>query len=391
MKTPLLFIEKDENILGNSGKIISELEKEYQLIIVRNFADALQEIKKNEIDIVFTDLQVDEKNDILLLQNIRANYPHIFVVLCTTEDRLHVNELFHLSHQIISEPITYEKLKNSFARKKRMSKYLHDGKLMGLINNISELPNLPETYIKIENEIASNNISIYKIAEIISGSVTFTAKIFRIVNSTFFGVEYKVSNVIQAINLLGVNVLKSLLLYDHISTGLIANSQYSKYFEDLWIHCNKVGRLSEQIIYLTLDKDYTMMEQAYIAGLMHDIGKVVMLCVDEYPKDVFDYMEKHNTRFSNAEYKLYGVSHAEVGAYFLSLWGFSDRSAESVYLHNNPDQLDLERFSVQSGVYIANALANDDEMNLSKLKELNLGVHPAEWIKYLEENNLLKN
>ena len=348
-------------------------------------------IDQNEIDIVVCFLSFNETEELNNLKELKEKYPRIFIVAFSDEEnRVTLQSGYRFAHQLVHLPFTTEKLINSFSRKEKLSKYLHDGQLMGLLNGIDDLPTLPETYLEIEKEISSSTLSFHKISSIISHDLAFTAKVLHLVNSPFFGLRNKISDVLQAINILGVNILKSLLLYDNASSKFIIGPQFVKYFEDLWLHSNKVGRFAEQIIYINANREIKMMEDAYIAGLFHDFGKLIMLAISDYPDKVFSYMEENSTRYSTAEYKLYGTSHSEVGAYFLTLWGFPDRTADAVFMHNNYNSVNFETFSVPNALFIANLLAGDENLNVEDLKKLNLGVHPKDWLQYLDDNGLLK-
>lgn len=97
-------------------------------------------------------------------------------------------------------------------------------------------------------------------------------------------------------------------------------------------------------------------------------------------------MNEENIRFSEAEYKLFGTSHAEVGAYFLTLWGLPKNIIDSVCNHKN-SEIELEHFTVPTAVYVANTFANIKDIELSSIKELRLGVKPIDWLNHLEKNN----
>ena len=391
MKVRVLIIDKNDEIRFELQSGLKKHVDSYDFLYTDKTDGVEESLNVNEIDIVLADISLEKKEDIQLLKSIKEDFPELFIVVFTGEEsKLNVNDIYRFSHQILSKPINVDKVIESFERRKRMMKYLHDGKLMGVINNITDLPTLPETYLKIEEEMASKNVSVQRISSILSHDLSFTVKILHVVNSPFFGLKYKINNVMQAVSLLGVNIIKSLVLYHHTFSISPIGPKFKNYFEQLWIHSNKVGRYAEQILYDTNQAELEMIEEAYIAGLLHDIGKVVMLNIDGYPDKVFEYIKEHETRFSNAEYKIFGTSHSEIGAYFLSLWGLPERTAESVFTHNNPSLLDFSRFTVESAVFIANILANEDSIDLTTIQKLNLGVHPKTWVEYLEEHNLMK-
>lgn len=391
MKTNVLIVDKENKINNVLASRANELNEVYNFHLVEDASKVFEAINKSEIEIVVSNLSLDDRNEIETLTKIKDEYPHIFiVVIASAENKLSVNDIYRFAHQILSEPCNYDGLISSFARRDRMVKYLHDGKLMGLINKVSDLPTIPETYLRLEDELKNDNMSLQRISSILSEDLSFTVKILHIVNSPFFGLKYKINNVLQAVSLLGVNIIKSLVLYHHTFSISPIGPKHRKYFEELWVHSNKVGRYAEQILFDTTNNEIEMMEEAYIAGLLHDIGKVVMLSVNGYPDNIFSMVEAKNLRYTNAEYNIYGTSHSEIGAYFLTLWGLPERTANAVYSHNNPSMVDFNKFTVENAVFIANLLAHDKNLDLSDMQKLNLGVHPQSWVDYLSEKNLMK-
>ncbi len=388
MKTSALFIDLKSRIKKCLEEKISELYNKIEIFVVNESEMVYPILTRNEINIIFVDLDISNRNELQLLTKIKKDYSHIYIVAITEESSQYINDLFHFSHQIIAFPINLVKIENAISQFTRMTKYLHDGNLMGLINNIDELPTLPSTFMKIEKELSYKNVSLQRIGGIISESVTVTAKMIRIINSPFFGLKFRINDITQAVTLLGLNVIKSMILYDFLQSKKVIHKDYESYFEGLWTHSNQVGKFAEQIIYITNPQEVRMMEEAYISGLMLNIGKIVLLATEDYPRNILNYMKENKVRFSDAEYKLLGSSHSEVGAYFLALWGFPESCSETVLNHNHRERMDFSTFSVQNAVFIADLILKDPSMTIDKMKSLNLGMHPQDWVDYIESNIL---
>ncbi len=238
MKPSALFIDLKTRIERCLEGKISELYDKIEIFVVNESEMVYPILTRNEINVIFVDIDISDRNVLQLLTRIKKDYPHIYIVAITDESSQCLNELFHFSQLIIAYPLNISKIENSLARFSKMTKYLHDGNLMGLINNIIELPTLPLTFLKIEKELSYNNVSLQRIAGIISESVTVTAKMIRIINSPFFGLKFRINDIMQAVNLLGLNVIKSMVLYDNLTTKKLIHKEYEDYFEKLWIHSN---------------------------------------------------------------------------------------------------------------------------------------------------------
>ncbi|MBU1095792.1 MAG: HDOD domain-containing protein [Bacteroidetes bacterium] len=387
MKTTVLLVEESikldafENMLAVFGE-------EYKFLFAKNASQAISLNTQNKIDVILTEMDLPGINGIDLLKIFKNNYPQIIRIISgECKNRSCLTEALTVAHQMIPKPLELEKLKKSLSRIKLLQKYLLDENLTKVINSISDLPTLPQTYIDLEKELSAENISMNKIRGIVVNDLSFTAKVLQIVNSPFFGIANKIRDPMQAVNFLGMNVLRSLMLFHNLYNGFRVSPKVVKYYEKMWVHSNKVGRFAEELIYMSKNKEIEMMEDAYIAGLLHDIGKVVMLSLHDYPENIFDMTKEKNIRYSQAEYSIYGTSHSEVGAYFLTLWELPESIVNAVYSHKRNSGIDFSNFTVPNAVYIANQLTDDEDMTLQTIKSLKLGPFPQNWLDYLEEKN----
>jgi putative nucleotidyltransferase with HDIG domain len=386
----IIIINKDREEIQSIKKIINEIDPNYEIDSIADLETFREKSESIKPDIVFVQKGLKLPDGDNILKYYHDNYDNVIRILLTEHnDFSAVAEGSVYAHNIISKPLNKIKLNRILTSKSRLSFFLQDNNLTSLINRISFLPTLPKVYEKLENELSNKNTSMQRVSEIISSDVSFTVKILQIVNSSFFGISNRVIDPISAVNYLGKNIIKSLLLYHEIYTQFKIDKKYKDYFEKMWIHSNKVGKYAEELIYEYSTDEYEMMENAYIAGLLHDIGKLVLFNLKGYPQDVFDLMKKKGIRLSKAEEEIYGVTHSEVGAYFLTLWGLPENIIDAVYQHNHYDKAEFdEHFSVPSAVFIANILESKVGFELGKIKSLKLGIHPNDWLKYLKENGL---
>lgn len=386
MEVKVLFVDDDISVINSLSSLLYERSKEYKFYFTRNAIEALKIIDEEKIEIILTDLNMPKVSGIQLLEQVKEKFPSVIrITFAEKSEEKKYSGIAQVAHQFIQKPFEAEELFKCLSKILALRQYLSDENLIRVVNGISKLPTLPNVYLELVEELSSKDVSMHRIGEIISHDISFTMKILQVVNSPFFGLAKKITEPIQAVNYLGRNIIKSLLLFNNLYTSFTINSNIQDYFDKMWMHSNKVGRFGKELIYMTYYDEIEMMEDAYIGGLLHDIGKVVLLSLDEYPQNVFDLMKEEKIRFSAAEYKLYGTSHAEVGAYFLSLWNLPERIVDAVYSHKRNSKIDFSHFTVPNSVYIANRLASISDMELETLRNLRLGTSPAEWMKYIEE------
>jgi HD-like signal output (HDOD) protein len=127
--------------------------------------------------------------------------------------------------------------------------------------------------------------------------------------------------------------------------------------DDLWKHSVASAGLAKRIAVLEQADEKTC-DDSFIAGLLHDVGKLVLASKlnSEYRK-VFEIASRDGTDLLDAERKTLGATHAEVGAYLLGLWGLSDSVVEAVAYHHSPEKCLSKQFSTLTAVHAANAIS----------------------------------
>lgn len=207
-------------------------------------------------------------------------------------------------------------------------------KLEKLSQNIEQIPTLPVISQKIM-EIMENEDSIIKdIAKIIENDQSLTLKILKIANSAFYGSLGKVTSLDNALVKLGMNEVKSIVLGVSIRNFFSDTSEGAFDREQFWRHsiiCSQVAKFLGSYFKITND------DSLFLAGLIHDMGKVVL---DEYFHqeflDIIDYVDSNGSSFSEAEKSIIGTTHYQVAAKILKQWKFPDEVIMQVLYHHAP-------------------------------------------------------
>lgn len=210
-----------------------------------------------------------------------------------------------------------------------------------IIRNTQQISALPSIALDLMTRLNSSESIDSKLVQKIELDPVIVSYILRNCNSPLYGVRKEVTSVNQAVNMLGFTRLKSILtsyFMKHLCS-LAVKEYVSDY---LWNHSVTVAVLARDLAEsFGLDK-----EQAYLAGLLHDIGKLVLLFYDigNYEMIFNEAMEKKETLlFVEKDY--YGVSHVNTGAAIVKKWGFPDFVIRSVEFHhvgslsNSPDKV----------------------------------------------------
>jgi putative nucleotidyltransferase with HDIG domain len=188
--------------------------------------------------------------------------------------------------------------------------------------------------LKLTNDPRSSAIDI---SRIISYDQAFTARVLRMANSAYYGFARKITTVSEAIVILGYETLKSVVLaltlqkfYDQEVRG------YGLEKGELWKHsvgCALAARL------IATRVKYTSVEEAFVAGLLHDVGKVILnqFVRDEIYK-IIEIAASEGLSFAEAEKKVLGFDHQDIGSRVAEKWNFNDKIVEAIRYHHRPDR-----------------------------------------------------
>jgi len=357
MAISILFVDDEKNVINGLKRMLFSMRKEWNMLFAESGVAALKKMGVNEIDVIVTDMRMPKMDGAELLEKVRETFPHTVRIILSghSDDEMAIRST-RVAHQFIAKPCDAETLKTKILKTIKLRELLSDKSLLEVVNGIDDLPSLPDTYLKLDAELNKKDVALGKISEIISRDITMSAKVLKIVNSAFFGLPSKVTNTSQAVNLLGVNIVKSLILY--ISTfgapKIPDNSKF--YLETLWDHSFLVGDICRKISRIAnFGKDIG--DDAYTAGILHDIGKLILLKDSNYYNDVFSLMAEKNITILEAEKTLYKTNHSEIGAYLLGIWGLPENIVEAVAFHYSPQTSVNSNILTLPILYLANKLS----------------------------------
>ena len=193
-------------------------------------------------------------------------------------------------------------------------------------------------------------------------------KILQVINSPFVGLPQDITDINQAVNLLGITMIKSIILYVQIFSAYESNMRVEKMHREIWDHSLKVAKNAKLLVSNLGDKKGA--ETAYISGLLHDIGKIIIINTEDYIYEILELMKLEDIEYNEAEKKILGTTHAEIGGYLLSLWGLPEIIVESVLHHHNISQTNYGKIDIVASVYLANECTDSAELDSEYLIDI---------------------
>jgi HD-like signal output (HDOD) protein/ActR/RegA family two-component response regulator len=360
MKKRILFVEDDPLLLQMYTMMMEDERDRWEVVVAADALQALQEIERGTFDVVVADLILPGMDGSELMNEIRARCPDASrIIISVISDQERVARCLEMTHQFITKPFDVRVLKTTLHRVCSLDTYLKSAKLKALVGRLGKLPSFPTLYMEVNKELASPNSSIENIAEIVAQDPAMTAKMLQIVNSVALGLARRISSPFEAVEFLGLGTVRSLVLSAHIFTSFERNGLKDFSVDRLWRHAIQTGMAARMIMQLE-NADAADAEEAYIAGMLHDIGKLILAnSQPEQFERALALAAERKSPLWKAEEEVFGASHAGAAAYLLGLWGLPVAIVEAVAFHHTPRMSNLRTLGPLTAVHAANVLEQE--------------------------------
>ena len=356
----LLFVDDEPKLLDGLKRSLRPMREEWNMTFVNSGAEALQAMEQAPFDVIVSDMRMPVMDGAQLLNEVRQRFPQVVrIVLSGQSDKELIYQSIAATHQYLDKPCESELLKATVLRACALRDLLGSDSLRQLVTGMHQIPSQPTLYADIRKEAESKTASIRAIGAIISKDMGMTAKILQLVNSAYFGLRGSVSTAEQAVNLLGLDTVQALVLTVHVFSQFTSIHGSGFNIDRLWEASMETGALARAIAKAE-QVPALMIEQAYTAGLLHDVGQLVFAANAQarYEATLKTAREKGLPMWE-VECVEFGASHADVGAYLLGLWGLSDPIVEAVAFHHRPADCVGNSFSPLAAVHVANVLQEE--------------------------------
>lgn len=231
---------------------------------------------------------------------------------------------------------------------------------------IEEMPALPVTVTKIF-EVANNQASTAKdLNDVISVDPVLTGKVLKLINSAYYGMNEQVTSIIRAVIMLGLNTLKNLALSSAVIGSVSGKEMFvALNLEGFWRHSIGVGVTAKKIA-SNLGVDRKVIEEYFIAGLLHDIGKILLNRY--FPKlylEAIRLSDIQSTPLFKEEASQIHMDHTTVGGLIAKKWNLSRSLTEVIAKHHSLENIDADSEKIVSIVNLANTFCNSNNIGFS--------------------------
>ncbi|WP_143820985.1 HDOD domain-containing protein [Motiliproteus sp. MSK22-1] len=294
------------------------------------------------------------------------------------------------AHKVFSDHSTIEETARTLEYLVKINRLLNKQAIKSYLHTDSQLPTPPAIYEKLNSLLGSEQSSTDQISHIVSQDPALVATILKLVNSASFGLRRQISNIKDAVTLLGIRHLRALALSGHLTHKYPQNGSWSLFsFEHMNLRSLLVARLAHQLC-VEQKASKIVQDQAFLAALLHNIGHLILASRDPaHYQSVMKHATEHQIGICCAEKQLLGIYHGEAAAYLLNKWNLPNPVVEVALLHHTPQLSADTEFSPLTAVHIADAVipATSNGMNtdlsnrLSKsyLQRLGIDKRIKDW------------
>src|SRR5437667_1449656 len=327
---------------------------------VSSEADAFAQLETRSFDALLVDFNLGSPDGSELLNQALEKRPEIIRFLLAYEADLALVAAKVLGpHQILPKPIEPASLKsrieNGVAPEDSNSNQSGNDPAIG----VSASPPIPPVYSEVLEALDAPSVTYAQVGEIVARDSALTAEVLRLNNSTYLGLPRNIIDPVEAVGSLGLETVKALVMalrflaeHSHLKPGYLSLDQ-------IWQHSIQVAQIARNLA-LFETNDRTLASEALRAGLLHDLGKVVLVSnFDDMYGRIHSLARKQPVSLWDIEKEMFGANHGEIGACLVGMWNMPSAIVEAAALHHEPPLGEHEQITPLAAVHIANVLERE--------------------------------
>ena len=358
-KRHLLFVDDEPMVLKGLQRSLRSMRHEWEILYAEGGEAALAMLASHPVDVVISDMRMPGMDGAQLLEAVKVRFPQVVrIILSGQLDRDMTLQSVKVAHQLLAKPCDVAVLREALQKTAALNQLLTDEAIRRVVACIDTLPSMPASCVAIMEELQAEDASIRKVAGLIASDLGMTAKILQMVNSAFFGLYRQVTDVQDAVMLLGLDAIKALVLSVNVFAAFDTRRIPFFDLDGLWQHSLAVAGCAQKIM-TTVARDREQAAAAFLAGMLHDIGKLILAVnfSDAYRALLKGVPEASRERLAK-EREMIGTTHAEIGAYLMGLWGMEPSILVAIAFHHTPLESRETAVGPLTAVHLANGFGH---------------------------------
>jgi len=354
----ILFVDDEIGVLQGLQRMLFEMTDVWNMVFVDGAEKALDELSNAEFDVIVSDMRMPGMDGATLLAHVHNEYPNVVRIILTGHSELEATlRAMPVAHSFLTKPCKPGVLEEVVRRSCALHELLQEENLRTLAGSIAGLPVKPDVYARLTEAIADPHVEMSHIARIVSRDVGLASKVLHLTNSAFFGSKRNFVSVEQAVTFIGIRMLRKVVLSAEVFSAFSPKQSLG----GLSLDHEQAHGLACAGIARRISPDPETGEYAFLAGMLHDIGKLVLATRAPKLMRQLNKQPRGDSIPPAIEEEVSGTNHGRLGAYLLGLWGLEHPLVEAVAYHHDPAAIGSAHFDLPSIVHVADALAHEIE------------------------------
>ncbi|HET7501467.1 MAG TPA: response regulator [Kofleriaceae bacterium] len=373
-------MDDDPAILGGLQNLLYRDRKRWDLVFAPGGDVALEEIRKQPFDIVVSDMRMPHVDGATLLNVIKDECPStVRIMLSGQADREAIVRALPALHQLLSKPCDAATLRAALERSLGGADVERDARIRRIVGGLDKLPTPPDIYFDLTRLMQSPTTSVGDVAKVVMRDPGLAAKLLQLVNSAYFGAGQVTTSIQQAVSRLGTEQLR----YIALTASVFASPEP----REAWFSLPDLQRGSMSAANLARElAEPAGRDEAFASTLLHDIGHLVLALGRGPEFDAFREGARDGAPELDLEVErsLIGVTHADIGARLLAIWGLPSTIVDAVQFHHDPGSAPEPCRRLASIVHVADTLVQHlpvrNQLNLESLERAGTAQLVPGWL-----------
>ena len=374
----ILFVDDEQLVLDGIKRQMRRIS-EWECQFCDSGKEALRILENDTFDVIVSDMRMPEMSGAELLSSVAVWHPSLVRIALSGYAELKLTlRTAPVAHHYLLKPCKTEMIRQTIERAMNITHLVDSAALEDFFDDLDEIPATPLIHASLTKLLCDPDAKPADVVKLIDSRPALKQKTLALANSIITGHLHRSDDILQAIFRLGYPMLRNLVfsveVFEYWPQKLTASESD---VETLRLHSVATAQMAAKFF-----SDDTISNDAFIAGMLHDVGKLlILLYLPDAHREIQRLCQTEGTSPTDAELKILGVDHAMIGAKLLAKWEQPYNIIESVWYHHSPwvrpfanPELDL-----LSAVYLADNFQRMDEVSMAYVKNIGLEDEYELW------------
>lgn len=340
-----MFVETSGEVLKRMKTSLMRTRTDWQILFMADASAALDLICERKVGIVLANFGMDIVSCEEFFNRLRNKAPEVIRIgLLPDQAKENITRSLEYAHECIATHCDISQMETLIARSLYVwEKASLNPRFAKLMSNLHTIPTPPAIYFDIRDELESPTGTVKTVSRIAAKDPAITSKLLKVANSGFYASPSTITDLEDAITLLGMDLVMALVMSAHLYNQLPIPGLK---LDELWKHSIAVAILAKEIAAHAKGSP-AIISICTISGLLHDLGQLIFLA--NMPDTYYPMIRNargNETKLLELELEEFGIGHPEVGALILSIWNLPEEVVQAIAGHHIRDLQSLSEGSL---------------------------------------------